>query len=98
MKRYQVISSSNQELKSQNEYLRKKLRDVLTQKQNAFASLTNSIHGEKGKEGSNQISSSSEEEPQRRTRREQRPLANSNDFTVEISKFEGKLDPGEFVE
>ena len=34
----------------------------------------------------------------RRTRREQRPRANSSDFSVEIPEFEGKLDLDEFLE
>jgi len=46
------------------------------------------------------LESSSEEKPLTRSRKEQRPIKkkNSNDFKVEIPKFEGKLDPDEFLE
>ena len=59
-------------------------------------SPTGSIHGEENEAASN-VSSSNEEEPYRRGRREQRQPTNSNDFTVETAKFEGKLDLYEFL-
>jgi len=55
-------------------------------------------HGEEENTVSNPLSSSTEDVPLRRKRREQGPQANSNNFTVEIPKFEGKLDPDEFLE
>jgi len=60
MKSYQAVLSSSQELKNQNEYLRKQFGDVWKQKQKALASPTSSIHDEEGEEGNNSMSSSSE--------------------------------------
>ena len=55
-------------------------------------------HDEREDTTSNPLSSSTEDEPLIRTKKEQRPQANSNDFRVKIPKFEGKLDPDEFLE
>jgi len=46
MKSYQSVSSSNQELKNQNEYLGRQLRELLKQKEKAVESPTESGHGE----------------------------------------------------
>ena len=47
---------------------------------------------------SHTLDSSSEDEPLRMTRPDPRIQANTNDFKVEIQKFEGKLDPEEFLD
>ena len=47
---------------------------------------------------SHTLDSSSEVEPLRMTRPDPRIQANTNDFKVEIPKFEGKLDPEEFLD
>ena len=47
---------------------------------------------------SHNIDSSSEDEPLRMTRVEPRMQTNINDFKVEISEFEGKFDPEEFLD
>jgi len=88
------ISISNQELKAQDEYLRKQLGTFLKQepKINKEAIWFSQIEEE---EASNPSSSSSKDEPKRMTKIELRFQAHSNDFRVEIPKFEGKLDPDE---
>jgi len=47
---------------------------------------------------SHEVDSSSEHEPIRMTRAEPRIQANTNDFKVKVPKFEGKLDPEEFLD
>jgi len=47
---------------------------------------------------SHNLKYSSDEEPLRRPRSEQRGQGNSNDFRVEIPVYEGKLDPEEFLD
>ena len=47
---------------------------------------------------SHTLDSSSEDEPLRMTRPDPRIHGNTNDFKVEIPKFEGKLDPEEFLD
>ena len=69
----------------------------MKQNQKVLASPTGSIHGEEEGAVSN-ISSSNEEEPLKKGRREQRQPTNSNDFRVESPEFEGRLDPDEFLE
>ena len=44
------------------------------------------------------LDSSSDDEHLRMTRPNQQIQANTNDFKVEIHKFEGKLDPEEFLD
>jgi len=68
----------------------------MKQKQKTLKSPIGSIHDED--EASNLNSSSCDEEPLRRVRGTRRTPQNSNDFKVEIPKFEGKLDPDEFLE
>jgi len=70
----------------------------MKQKKNALASPFGSVHGEERDQGGNPLDSSNEEGPQRRPRRGKRYSSNSNDFKVEISEFEGKLDPNKFSE
>jgi len=62
-----------------------------------YASSIGYVHSEEGEAASNPLSSSSKEDHLRRGRREQRQLAISDDFRVEISEFEGKLDLDEFL-
>ena len=49
-------------------------------------------------EASNALSFSEDDVPFGRTRRVARPTFNSNDFKVEITEFEARLDPDEFLE
>jgi len=73
--------------------------EFLKQKQKIHAEPTRFDHREEEEEAiSHRLSSSSENEPFRGTRRERRPQANSNDFRVEIPEFQSKLDPDEFLE
>jgi len=102
LKSYQSVSSAKQEyeqtiqeLRGQNEYLRKQLADSMKMKQKVQQSY--SVHEESEAE-SNPIESESEEEAIRRPRRDRRQSQGSNDFRVEIPEFEGKLDPDEFLE
>jgi len=78
--------------------MRRQLGELMKQKQKMHASPIGSDHGKQDEVATNSLSSSSEEEPFRRVRRERRQPANSNDFRVELPKFEGKLDPNEFLE
>jgi len=68
-KNYQSISSSNQELKNQNEYLRLQLGEATKQKKRALVSPSGSIEDETSDEGYDRVESSSKE-PQRRPQRE----------------------------
>jgi len=46
-----------------------------------------------------QVKGEEAEQPGQTPRRYWRiPLSNSNDFRIELSKFEGKLDPDEFLD
>jgi len=47
---------------------------------------------------SHDVDSSSEEEMPRMARGKPRNQVNTNDFRVEVPKFEGKLDPEEFID
>ena len=78
------ITSSNQELKAQNEYLHKQLGTFLKQKQKLNKELSYSAQQGQEKVFSHNLESSSDEEPLRRPRSEPRVQANSNDFRVEI--------------
>ena len=97
-KQMQEMSVSNQELKAQNEYLRRQLGINMKQKQKlqepSIPIGTDYGHEEKA---SNALSDSEEDVPFRRTQRRTRPTFNSNEFKVEIPEFEGKLDPDEFI-
>ena len=96
MKIFRTVSLTNEELKNENEYLQKQLGDNMKQKYKALESPARSIHGEE--EASKLISSSSEDKPPRRNRGARRTPNNSNDFKIEIPKFEGTLDPDEFLD
>ena len=101
MKNYQAVTSTElknkkEELKSQNEYLRKQLRNDIKLKQKALESPFGFVHNDE--EASNLLSSSSEEEPLRRVGEARRAPCNSNDLKVAIPEFKGKLDSDEFLE
>lgn len=55
-------------------------------------------HGEENEAKSSDIESASEKESPRRSRQETKSINNSNDFGAGISKFEGKLEPEEFLD
>jgi len=62
-------------------------------------SPTGSIQGKQSEIAGRIIEFSSEEETPRCSKRERRPVVtSSNDFRVEILKFEGKLHSDEFIE
>jgi len=98
-KQMQEMSVNNQELKAQNECLRKQLGNHMKQKQKLQEPSiwigTDYGHEE---EASNALSFSEEDVPFERTQIRTRPTFNSNDFKVEIPEFEGKLDLDEFIE
>ena len=98
IKSYLSVSSSNQALKNQNEYLRCQLGEVLIHKKKVAESRTESDHAGESEAKSNAIESASEQEPPRRSRRERKSTSNSNDFRVNIPEFEGKLDPEELLD
>jgi len=98
-KQMQEMSVSNQELKAQNEYLRKQLGNQMRQKQKLHEpSIRIGVDYGHEKEASNALSDSEEDVPFGRAQRRTRPTFNSNEFKVEIPEFEGKLDPDEFIE
>jgi len=112
MKSYQTVSSSNQELKQQNdymmnsnqelkqqnEYLRRQLSKDMNLKQRVLESPSESNHDDMSEAKSQQFEFEGETEPRRVLRREYHPTLNSNDFRVDIPEFEGKLDPDKFLE
>ena len=98
MKSYQFILYFNEQLKNQNEYLRHQSDEVTKQTKKALVSPSGSVHGEESEAASNPLDSLCEEEPSRRPRRDRRYSFNSNNFRVEISKFEGKPSSDEFLE
>ena len=98
-KQMQEMSIAHQELRAQNEYLRKQLGDHMKQKQKLYEVGERSGTKYRGEEEASNASSFSDDEvPFERKRRETRPTFNSSDFKVEIPEFEGKLDPDEFLE
>ena len=96
-KQMQEMSVSNQELKAQNEYLRKQLGSHMKQKQK-LQEPSMRIGTEYGHEEEASNAYSEEDVPFERTPRRTRSTFNSNEFKVEIPEFEGKLDPDEFIE
>ena len=94
----QEDSQKNQETQAQNEYLRKQLGSILKQKQKLNGDTLQAEPRRHEQVFSHEVDSSSEEEPTRMTRGEPQFQANSNDFKVEVPKFEGKLHPKEFLE
>ena len=98
-KQMQEMSVAHQELRAQNEYLRKQLGNHMKQKQKLFEVGEQSGTKYRGEEEASNASSYSDDEiPFERRRRVVRPTFNSSDFKVEIPEFEGKLDLDEFVE
>lgn len=95
--RFEALMRDHEELKSQNEYLRKQLSDSIKAKRRVVQSSKSSSSSE-NEEGSNPFGSSSEEERSRRHRSGRRSFSNFNDIKVELPEFEGKLDPDEFLE
>ena len=64
----------------------------MKQKKKALESPTDFGQGHESEAESHASESASDKEPIRRPRRERRPVNNSNDFRVDTSNFEGKLD------
>ena len=87
-----------QETKAQIEYLCKQLVVYLKQNQQATEEPPQSDSKRQEKLFSHTLDSFSEDEPLRMTRPDPGIQANINDFKVEIPKFEGKLDPEEFLD
>ena len=106
MKSYQTVTSSNNELKQrfdevvgQNVYLRKQLDKSMKQKQRDLESPMGSNPDELSEEVESQHSEyEGEAEPRRTPQREWRAPSNSKNLRVDISEFEGMLDPHEFLE
>ena len=71
---------------------------MMKQKQKRHASPIGSVYGDVDDAARNPLSSSCDEEPFRRVRRDRRQPSSSDDFRVKILEFEGKLDPDEFLE
>ena len=96
------MANRNAEMANQNIYLRRQLSDSLKQKRRELSSSSSSRPlssvWEEEEEGEPKIrSSSSEGDSPRHLRRGRRHSSNFNDFKVEISEFQGKLDPNEFL-
>ena len=93
-KQMHEMSMTNQELKAQNDYLRKHLGNNMKQKQKLQeeSERIGTNYGSE-EEASNALSFSEDDVPFERARRRARPTFNSNDFKVEIPEFKGKLDP-----
>ena len=88
MKNYKSITSSNEELKNQSEYLRCQLGESMKpKKKKILASSSGSVCKEDSEEDSNPLVSSSEEELQRRSWSNRMYSSNLNDFRVEISEW-----------
>ena len=105
----QELVSSNQELRAQNEYLKKQLGDSMKQKQKMQGSggirieepseRPRRMRGENEEDINRALFELEEEEvPFVRAIRDPKPTSNLGDFKVEIPEFEGKLDPDEFIE
>jgi len=98
-KRYQFISYLNQELKDQNKYLRRQLKEAMKQKQKqkVLDSLPKSGQGDEGEAESHDFKLASEGDVPRRPRCERRSTPNLNDFRFNIQVFEGEPDPKELA-
>jgi len=96
-KQIQEAAQKNQETQAQNEYLGKQLGSVLKQKQKLNENTFQSKPRMHEQLFSHCVESSSEEEPTSMIREEPMFQASSNDFKVEITEFEGKLAPKEFL-
>ena len=91
-------SQRNQEAQAQNEYLREQLGSFMKQKQRMNEETLQSEPRAREQVYSHDVDSSSEEEMPRMARGKPRNQVNTNDFRVEVPKFEGKLDPEEFID
>ena len=103
LKNYEAMRLQNEEIKGQNEYLKKQLGESLKQKRKEVRSSRSSNPSGSDQDGVdygeyNHLNSSSDEEPIRRPRRNVRNPPSFGDIKVEVPKFEGKLDPDEFLE
>ena len=103
LKNYEAMRLQNEEIKGQNEYLKKQLGESLKQKRKEVRSSRSSNPSGSDQDGVdygeyNHLNSSSDEEPIRRPRRNVRNLPSFGDIKVEVPEFEGKLDPDEFLE
>ena len=102
MKNCEYLQARNEEAANQHEYLRRQLGDSLRQKRRDLRSVSSSsppgsARDEEEEEGPPSEGSQSEESSPRHPRRGRRHKTNFNDFKVDISEFEGKLDPDEFL-
>ena len=93
----------NEEIKGHNEYLKRQLGESLKQKRKEIRSSRSSNPSESHQDGCDRgegqhLSSSSDEEPFRRPRRNGRSTPNFGDIKVGVPEFEGRLDPDEFLE
>ena len=90
-----------EEVRGQNEYLKKQLAKSMSNQRKSLRSTPSRESSEseqdREEEDSNPIASSNDE-GRPRARRNQRNSHPSLDFKVEIPKFEGHLDPDEFLE
>ena len=103
MKSCEHLQTQNEEMAAQNDYLRKQLGESLKHKRRELRSSSSSrppgsARGEEEEEEPLSNGSSSEEASPRSRRRGRRHTSNFNDFKVDISEFEGKLDPDDFTE
>ena len=98
---YQTVTSLN-EMRNRNEYLQRQLEQSMKQNRKAFESPSTSNSEDPVEGAKSQYSKVKGEEvnqPAQTPRRGWRiPLSNSNDFRIELSEFEGKLDPDEFLD
>ena len=87
-----------QETKAQKEYLQKQLGVFLKQKQQVSEEPFQSDPKRQKQVSSHTLDSSNKDEPLRMARPKPWIQANTNDFKVKILEYEGKLDPGEFLD
>ena len=102
MKNHEALTLQNDEIWSQNEYLKRQLSESMKQKRKELRSShsSNSSESDQGEEDhdeSHHLNSSSEEEPLRRPRRHRRNAPNLGDIKVEVPEFEERLDSDEFL-
>jgi len=103
MKSCEHFQAQNEEMAAQNDYLREQLGESLKQKRRELRSSSSSrppgsVRGEEEEEEPHSNGSSSEGASPRSHRRGRRQSTTFNDFKVDIPKFEGKLDPDDFIE
>jgi len=101
-KNCEYLQTHNEEMANQNAYLRRQLGDSLKQKRRELRSSSSSRPPGSAREGEEEepqtCGSSSEGDSPRHPMRGRRHSSNFNDFKVDISEFEGKLDPDDFLE